>query len=1009
MPTKLKADTSMLKRRLTDYLSAKGIRTQDGRFACPRHEDKHPSATVYDGERLYCPVCDTTDDIFDVSGVLLGTTVFRDQIADIERTLGVIATTGDYDLEPANPGTEKPGTGKPGTGKKREPAVVVPLELKEARKIYTTERLTSMGRFISKHDDAILATAWPYIDLQGRTVLVDARFEFSVSDSVSDSVPDSTGAETGGTRRDKIVLTFYYDGHQIRAKNPPVLLYGLENLDTSGRGPVSTGPNGPKNGSWGAGQAICFHEGCKSAKSATVIPGFAHMAWNGGCKKASLVDLSPLTGFAGKVYLYPDDDEQRNRLGGIIPKLDQPGIAAMLTLAKRLGKMGIEAVVVEPYPKAREIKSSGADIVEALQVATPEELAKWIAENPLTEPEPSRHVSDTKSESVEVDGNFGSVNSDGNSGTVNNNTTNGTVNNHSGTTGTDEIPDGNTPDGKEYAPSRASDANPFPPFITLGSDGDKLCFIGVGGSLMRYNPGSLTKTQLLTLAPLTFWATEYPLKSGVDWETAIDDVIHYSLTRDFQPDRVRGCGAWREEHGKKTYYVYHDGKKQFWYPSKPKDKSPHIYIKRPMVSMGLDSRPADKTIRRDMYDMVASLSWATKSDCLRVMAWAALSPFCGALPWRPAGLLTGESGSGKSTIANLVRKLANPLWLTGGESTEAGIRQSIGVDSRNLVLDEADTDTDAKKRNMMNTFSLMRQSTTDDAPAVVKGTMHGQATSFSMKNMYLFMSIDPEIDAIADENRMFRAKMVKSAGRDWLDSKDSTGKVVFEGKQSKLNRIITDENCARVRSFTWQKLGHIVADAPRLANMIAEVTGRDIRWSTGEALLLSAYFCVWRDAFPSDKAAIKVIEQFYDASPTEPQRNDAEEIMDRLLDESIVIPETRENVTLRYVLTAIYKRGVPAEGVAYPDGLKYLQSDELMKYKKVANAFGVSVQRNGDVAIAHNHHRIMNILRVSRGYHIRFERHPLARGSAVTTIDGTSRRAVIFTEELLSSGGKVPF
>lgn len=948
-----------MKDRLVDYLRSKGIAETDGKFACPDHDDVHPSATVYDGERFYCPVCGTTKDIFDIAGTLIGSDKFAEQKAEVERVLGVVSESfsvksarnpdGSYTPK-QKPKTEKTATIQP-----------VPLPLAESRKIFTEAKLLELGNFVVKKPNIALAKAWPYflmpktVDSQPDVVMIDARYEY----------PTETG------ELDKTVLTLYWDGKNVKAKQPPVLLYGLDvlwkTMTESDRESYLSGS------SWGANIDICFHEGCKSATVARKIEGFVHMAWNGGCKKTEYADLEPLKGFAGTVYLYPDDDV-KSKGGRLLEKVKQPGIQAMLTLARRLGEIGLKAFVVEPYPKAREAKADGADIVEALEVEREDVLADWIRNSPLV-----------------VDG----PDDDGKP-------------NQTGPDRTGPVLTGPTKNTttKPQTVKPATD-QPFP-FICLGHDGERLCFIGIGGSLLRYSAGSLTKTQLLTLTSLTFWKNEYPAKGGVEWEQAIDDVINFSMTRDYIADRVRGCGAWREKRGDQTFFVYHDGKRQFWMPEKPEGESPNIYIKRPVVDMGLDTKPAEKKLRRELYDAVATLTWETKADCLRVMSWATLSPFCGALSWRPAGLLTGESGSGKSTIARIVKMLSVPLWLTGGESTEAGVRQSIGADSRNLVFDESDMDTEKKKQNMINVFSLMRQSTTDDAPAVVKGTMGGQATSFSMKNMYLFMSIDPEIEMIADENRMFRSKLVKAKINDWNDILDDNGAVIKEGKGSVISRLVTEENCAAVRAFTWQNLRHIIDDAPRLANIISDVTGRDIRWSTAEALLLSAYFCVWRDATPDNRQARAVIEKFYLESNPEPQRNDAEEVVERLLDEVAIIPETRENATLRYILRAVVMKSVPSEAKGAVNGVLPLDFEQIARYRKIAATYGLAVQRDGSLAIAHNHHRIMSVLKVQKGYHMRLERHPESDGSRVVSVDGASRRCVVLKADVLMDGG-VPF
>ena len=53
---------------------------------------------------------------------------------------------------------------------------------------------------------------------------------------------------------------------------------------------------------------------------------------------------------------------------------------------------------------------------------------------------------------------------------------------------------------------------------------------------------------------------------------------------------------------------------------------------------------------------------------MRILSWSAIAPFAGALPWRNAGLLTGDSAWGKSqVIDHIVRPIASPSFFNGGK------------------------------------------------------------------------------------------------------------------------------------------------------------------------------------------------------------------------------------------------------------------------------------------------------------------------------------------------------
>lgn len=90
-----KDDLSALKKLLPEYLRLKGVQYDPRRktWRCPNHDDKTPSAHGYfkqESPVLYCPVCNKCFDIFNISGLLIGSTDFKTQIADVRRTLGVM-------------------------------------------------------------------------------------------------------------------------------------------------------------------------------------------------------------------------------------------------------------------------------------------------------------------------------------------------------------------------------------------------------------------------------------------------------------------------------------------------------------------------------------------------------------------------------------------------------------------------------------------------------------------------------------------------------------------------------------------------------------------------------------------------------------------------------------------------------------------------------------------------------------------------------------------------------
>ncbi len=158
--------------------------------------------------------------------------------------------------------------------------------------------------------------------------------------------------------------------------------------------------------------------------------------------------------------------------------------------------------------------------------------------------------------------------------------------------------------------------------------------------------------------------------------------------------------------------------------------------------IGITEEPIKKNVIEKMKKAIMSLSFETPADAIRCIAWSTLAEFGGALPWRPAFLLTGASKSGKTTVADyVIKKISNPVWLRGDDSSTAGVRGYLKKDSACVVFDESDDDTEKKRTNRESLFSMMRASTSDDAPDAVKGTADQGYNSYKSKNMYGFISI----------------------------------------------------------------------------------------------------------------------------------------------------------------------------------------------------------------------------------------------------------------------------
>ena len=892
-------NTEILKTRLHDYLSTKGITPdKDNLINClnPSHPDHNPSMTVYDNN-VNCNSCGWKGDIFDCAGAITGKTEFVDQLNEVKKSLG----------ESVSPTPEKT--------QKQSATVPVPVSKKQAEKVFNDTNLLKYANFVlnkdlepdhKKYRSVKIVKLWPYRDASGKIDLAVVRFE--------------------DQHKKKHVLTYYWNGKNLKMSGYPVLIYGRDRL--------AERPDLP----------VMIHEGEKCADIGTEhLKNFVHISWNGGGKKFPTADWSILKD--REIYILGDDDA--------------PGQKTAKELKSLLGN---DSILIPPHPGAREIKKKGADIEEILQVITPEDFKEGVLSLKNKKIVATKKVDNQKGRSKdETKNSIHGSNQD-------------TDLQHSKT---DNVQDNDGYVGSGY------------PFKILGIGADnRAYFLDYENRLLSHELSSLTDKKLIELGGLQYFKTNYAgIPKKDDWLTEIDAIMHLSKKGDFNIDNIRGRGAWKTSNGKICYF---DGKQTRGKPNKE-----WTLIRKPQVKIGLSFPQASPGDRSEIMRLSKTFSFKTPTDAVRLLSWAVLAPFAGALPWRPAFLATGPSGSGKSTIIDkIIRPISKPLAVNGASTTEAGIRQYNGNDSGGIIVDEAERRKKNDKERIENIFALMRASTTDDSPLTLKGSAGGSAMSFSMRSMFGFVAIDASVDDVADDNRIVRINFKKSDNfKEYLKN------------IAMIDDLLTVENCNGIRAFTWDRLPDIIKLAKRLELIIQDVTKQDSRFAAGESILLAANFIVWEnlpDGLP-DEDLSEYVAGFYKGQKFNEKRDETTEMIERLLDETVLIGEKRETHSFRSILIEMKKfldeeaaiKTGEWENVPKKSGIIDYATFHL--FKKSIEHFGVTVhKKTRELFIAQNHNRIMRILEIGKGYHHQIERHDgVIDKQKTAVIDKATKRGTI--------------
>ncbi|NKW09454.1 hypothetical protein HGG76_06055 [Ochrobactrum tritici] len=327
------------------------------------------------------------------------------------------------------------------------------------------------------------------------------------------------------------------------------------------------------------------------------------------------------------------------------------------------------------------------------------------------------------------------------------------------------------PDGSEYLPDASAEANSggdrqhpladfgSPHFRCLGVDGTTYFFQPANVAQVIELPGSALKmANLVRLAPLQWWEFEFPGKSkegGVSWPEAINACVQAcKFRRKFVPHNlVRGRGAWFESQTA----VFHSGESLI-VDGIRKDianhKSRYVYDEGDNIDVAIE-RPASTEESRRFLTLCKSLRWQSALSGYLLAGFCVVAPVCGFLHWRPHLWINGPAGSGKSTVMDRIVKaaLASTAHSVVGNTTEAGIRGALGMDALPIIFDESEPKDMQSQARIRSILDLARVAASESDGLILKGTSSQKTRGYRARSMFVFASINTQIEGFADESR----------------------------------------------------------------------------------------------------------------------------------------------------------------------------------------------------------------------------------------------------------------
>lgn len=232
--------------------------------------------------------------------------------------------------------------------------------------------------------------------------------------------------------------------------------------------------------------------------------------------------------------------------------------------------------------------------------------------------------------------------------------------------------------------------------------------------------------------------------NGVDVDDACACLMKAAADKGlFDPaNRVRGRGAWATRDGE---LIWHAGEALYRVTGKkleasaPGEHKGVFYPRRPEVMTPWpEPVPSNDSPARKIYECLTSWSWERPElDPLIALGGLGVMLLGGALPWRSHVATTGDAGTGKSTLNALIKGALDLALIDAANTTEAGVRQHMGLDSLPVAIDEFEASED--NRRVTGILELARIASSGGR--MLRGGQDHKGVEFQARNAFFCSGI----------------------------------------------------------------------------------------------------------------------------------------------------------------------------------------------------------------------------------------------------------------------------
>jgi len=142
---------------------------------------------------------------------------------------------------------------------------------------------------------------------------------------------------------------------------------------------------------------------------------------------------------------------------------------------------------------------------------------------------------------------------------------------------------------------------------------------------------------------------------------------------------------------------------------------------------------------QELLDLIRLWNWQRPdADPELLLGLLCAQMLGGALSWRPTGFVTGDAGTGKSTLHDVFREVHGENGaIATGDATEAGLRQTIKYASLPVLVDEIEPGDDPRKATAI--IGLARRASSGSIS--LRGSAGHVGADFIVRSTFLFSSV----------------------------------------------------------------------------------------------------------------------------------------------------------------------------------------------------------------------------------------------------------------------------